>query len=170
MKKLAVLLGTFLACGVVGCSADPNDIIMSETIAALRDTTNQIEQLSSALTAETAEAKKTGKPLSIVKIKKATEDAGDLKKPALRLQRVKAEIEIRKDNMTKDQREALASKYKADFQRAMADLDAAERKLDAALKAAEPAADSDGKVALDNLREKLKESQDEFEVLNKRQT
>jgi hypothetical protein len=170
MKKLCVLLGTLLSCSVVGCSADPNDLLVGDTIAQLKLATSHIEQVANTLTTATAEAKKTGKPLAIAKIATATEQAGELKKPALMLQRIKAETEIRKDNISTAQKEALATKHKADFQRAMADLDAAEKKLDAALKDAEPVADGDGKQALEKLREKLKEGQDEFEVLNKRQT
>jgi hypothetical protein len=170
MKKLSVLLGTLLCFSVVGCSADPNDMLVAQTIGSLKQATSHIEQVTTTLTTATAEAKKAGKPLALAKIATATEQAGQLKDPALMLQRIKAETEVRKDNITKEQKEVLANKHKADFQRAMADLDAAEKKLEAALKDAEPVADADGKLALEKLREKLKEGQDEFEVLNKRQT
>jgi hypothetical protein len=170
MKKLSVLLGTLLSCCVIGCSADPRDEIVAKTIAGLKQATTDIEQVSNTLTTATAEAKKAGKPLAIAKVATATEQAGEIKKIAIFLQNKKAETEGYKDQMTKEQREALSNKYKADFQRAMADLDTAERKLDAALKDAELVADSDGKQALEKLREKLKEGQDEFEVLNKRQS
>jgi hypothetical protein len=170
MKKLSVLLGTLFCCSVVGCSADVNDLLVAETIGALKQATSHIEQVTNTLTAATAEAKKAGKPLAIAKIATATEDAGQLKKPALVLQQLKAQMEVRKDNITKQQMEALANKHKAEIQRSMADLDAARKKLDAALNDAEPAADADGKLALEKLREKLKEGLDEFEVLNKRQT
>jgi hypothetical protein len=170
MKKLSVLLGTLLSCCVIGCGQDPNDKLVADTIAQLKNATSKIEEVSSTLTAATADAKKSGKPLAIARVATATEQAGELKVPALVLQRIKAETEVRKDSLTKDQREVLANKYKGDFQRSLADLDAAQKKLDAALKEAEPVADGDGKQALEKLREKLKESQDEYEVLNKRQT
>jgi hypothetical protein len=170
MKKLSVLLGTFLSCCVIGCSADPKDELVAKTIAGLKQATTDIEHVSDTLTSATADAKKSGKPLAIAKVATATEQAGEIKKIAMFLQTKKAETEVYKDQMTKEQREALNTKYKADFQRAMADLDTAERKLDAALKDAEVVADGDGKQALEKLREKLKEGQDEFEVLTKRQT
>ena len=82
----------------------------------------------------------------------------------------RAASENRRDTITEERRSEYAAKYKSSIATALADLDAAQKKLDLALRDAEAASDNDGKAALDTLRTKLEETQKEFEVLTKRQS
>jgi hypothetical protein len=175
MRSVYVLVGTFCAMTLVGCSEDPNDAWIAETISTLKGTTSVIEQVSKTVGDALAQAKRDGKPLALEKIAKATEESGELKKRAEKLQKIKAEAEYRKDNITKEQRDDYAIKHKGAFQASMVELDSAQKKLDTVLREAEvyasegAMANAESKGALEKLREKLKEGQDEFEVLTKRQ-
>jgi hypothetical protein len=172
MRKLYVLLGTLLTFAVAGCGEDANDSIIAGTISILDGTTSQIEQITKTLNDAVNEAKKETKPLDLAKIKTATQNAIELKKKAETLQRYKAEIDVRKDGLTPEQREEYATKYKAAFQQKLQNLDTAQKNLDVALREADAvaASNSESKAALEQLRDALKESQNEFEVLTKRQS
>ena len=171
MRKVFVLiLGTLFVCTLVGCGTDPNEKSVANTISCLTSTSDVIKQVTKTLNDGVSEAKKNNKPLAKDKVNKATEEAAKLKEWATALQNIKAEIEMRKEGVTKEQKEELAKKHKAAFQQALADLDDAQKKLETALKDADAVADAEGKAALEVLRGKLKEGQDEFEVLTKRQT
>ena|SRR5437660_967800 len=170
MRKCYVLLCTLFASVLAGCGADPNDELVARTISILTGTTQVVEQVTKTLNDAVSEAKTQNKALSKDKVNKATEESAQLKRLALELQDTKARIEIRKEGVTKEQKDALAKKHKAAFQQALVELDAAQKKLDGALRAADAVADADGKTSLEQLRAKLKEGQDEFEVLTKRQS
>jgi hypothetical protein len=152
---------------VAGCSTDPNEELVSSLIATVNGTTSEIERVTKTLTDATSDAKTNSKPLAVERVNTATEQAAELKKRATFLQRIKAEIEIRKDSVTKEDREALASKHGGALRKALADLDGAEKKLEDALRKADDVADQSGKDALRKLRDKLQEYQSEFDVLNK---
>jgi hypothetical protein len=174
MKKWRVLFGTLLSCFCVGCSQDPNDQLVAETIAQLNATTGFFEQVAKTVNEAGQDYKNNNKPQALVKIQRAITEAGQFKTPAAQLQRIKALTEIRKDNISTAEKESLDSKYKAAFMSALAELDTSQKKLTDALKKTEKAADEandqDGKNSLELLRQKLKEGQDEFEVFTKRQT
>jgi len=170
MRKLYVLLGTLLACVVVGCGDDPNDKVIAETISTLRNTTSDIEHVSKTINDAVNQAKNSKKPLDIAEIDKATKEAAGLKKKAQDLQNEKAWMDVRKDNITAEQREEYANRYKVDIGKALQGLDAAQKNLELALREADSVADSDGKSSLQKLRETLQEAQNEFEVLTKRQS
>src|SRR5271166_4092713 len=103
MRKLYVLLGTLLTFTVVGCGEDTNDTIIAGITSILDGTTSQIEQITKTVNDAVSQAKKDNKPLDIAKIATATQNAAELKKKAEALQRYKAEIDVRKDNLTADQ-------------------------------------------------------------------
>jgi predicted nucleic acid-binding Zn-ribbon protein len=172
MRKIHVLLGTLLVCAVAGCSDDPNDILISHTISVLRGTTTDVEQVTKTLGDAVTTAKKESKPLDLIKINKAIQEAGGLKKKAQELQNLKAQTDVRKDNISAAQKEEFANKYKAPFQKALQDLDAAQKNLEVTMREAETVAapDPETKSALEKLRDALKEAQNEFEVLTKRQS
>jgi DNA repair exonuclease SbcCD ATPase subunit len=172
MRKLYVLLGTLLICTVAGCGDDTNDNIIAGTISILDGTTSQIEQITKTVKDTVDQAKKDSKPLDIAKIATATQNATELKKKAEALQRFKAEIDVRKDSLTADQREENAKKHKAAFQQKLQNLDTAQKNLDTALREADAVAatNNESKAALEKLRDALKEAQNEFEVLTKRQS
>jgi hypothetical protein len=175
MRKLYVLLSTLLVCAFVGCSDDPNEYWITQTISNLRGVTGDIEQVTKTLNDSVADAKKNPPDYkaAYIKIARATTEAGQLKGKAEILQRIKAQTEGRKEAITKEQREEYRNKHKGDFQSALANLDAAQKKLDKALQEADREVgekDNECKGGLEKLRQKLKESQDEFEVLTRRQT
>jgi hypothetical protein len=172
MRVLSVLVCTFCLCFVGGCSEDITEARISRTIAIMKDATQTIEQVTRTLKDAAAQAKKDGKAMPLDKIAVATEELGELKKKARELQNLKANVEGAREVLTKEQRDEYAAKNKNNFQQALADLEAAQRALDGAIAEAEiaSASDPDAKGAMTKLREKLKEGQDEFEVLTKRQT
>jgi hypothetical protein len=172
MRWLSVLACTLCIGFVGGCSDDVTELRISKTIAILKDTTRTIEQVTKTLTDAAAQAKKDGKPMPLDKIAAATEEAGKLKSNARELQNLKAAIEGAREIITKEQRDEYAARNKNSVQEALAELEAAQRALEVALNSADAAAtgDPDARGAMEKLREKLKEGQDEFEVLTKRQT
>jgi hypothetical protein len=172
MRKLYVLLGTLLTCTVVGCGEDANDSVIAGTISILDGTTSHIEQITKIVNDAVSQAKKDSQPLDIAKIATATQIATELKKKAQDLQSAKARIDVSKDGLTPEQREDYAKRYKAAFQQKLQNLDAAQKNLEVALREADAVAatNSESKAALEKLRDALKESQNEFEVLTKRQS
>jgi DNA repair exonuclease SbcCD ATPase subunit len=171
MRKLLVLLGALLTCTIAGCGEDTNDTIIAGTISILDGTTSQIDQITKTLN-DAVDQAKDGKPLDIAKIATATQNAVELKKKAEALQRYKAEIDVRKDSLTADQREEYARKHKAAFQQKLQSLDTAQKNLEAALRKADAVAapNSESKANLEKLRDALIDAQKEFEVLTKRQS
>jgi hypothetical protein len=169
MRKLSVLLCTFAVFGLAGCADDANDQLVARTISTLSSTTSTVEQITKTLNDGVAKAKQENKPLDKNALIEATKKADDLKKIAGELQRIKADTEVVKDSITTEQKVALAKKHKQNFVQALSDLDAAQRKLDAALKDAEAVTAAEDKPVMEKLREKLTEAQQEFEVLTKRQ-
>jgi len=154
-----------------GCSEDPNTRLIAGTISTLQESTALFEQIAKTMNDAASQAESAGKPLALDKVEKALADADVLKQKAKILQNIKAEAERRKDNITADQRDEYSKKYRGDFQKAVADVDAAQLKLDVALRRAETVADDGGKRFLsEKLGKKLKDIQDEFEVLTKRQS
>jgi hypothetical protein len=170
MTKIRVLLGTLLVCGLFGCSQDPNEAAVSETIAALRDTTTIIEQITTTVKGEVEAAKKSNGKMDVVKLADANTKAKELKGQAERLQKIKATIDNLREGLNKEQRAALADKHKGSFQDAANALNKAERDLDKVMKDAdEQAKAEDAKAAMKTLRETLVNSQKEFAVLTKKQ-
>jgi len=171
MKKFYVLLGTFASCCLVGCGSDENERLVSDTLAKLSNTTTLIEQIRKTVGDAVTDAKNNKKPLAKAAILKATEEAGQLKGLAEYLQRLKGAADFNKDSITPDQRNELAKKHKKAFQKGLVALDQAQKALDVTMREADAIAESDpdARANLKLLREKLKEGQDEFEVLSKRQ-
>jgi predicted nucleic acid-binding Zn-ribbon protein len=171
MRSVLVFLAAVLSITMAGCSSDPNETEIANTIQTLRGTTNSIEAITKTLTEAVAQAKKDGKSLALDKIAQATEETDALKKQAKDLQRWKAATEARKDQITKDQKEDYAQRYKTTFQAAVQELYAAQTKLNTVLSEADvESKDGDSKGGMEKLREKLKECQGEFEVLTKKQS
>jgi hypothetical protein len=170
MRKLYVLFGTLLVCAVAGCSEDLNEELVKNTVQILDNTTSDLEQVTKTLNSAVTEAKSSNKPLDIAKIARANQEAGGLKNKARELQDRKARMDVRKDNVTTAEREDYAAKFKPAMAKALQRLDAAEKNLDVALREADAVADNDGKSSLEKLRDTLKEAQNEFEVLTKRQS
>jgi hypothetical protein len=177
MRKLYVLLGTFLVGAFIGCAQDPNEEAISKTIATLQDTTRTIDQIATILNTEIEAAKKERDPkkpgMDVTKLLEAKTKAEELKKLATTLQEIKAKTDTMREGVTKEQREALAKKYKDNFQAAANELSTAERKLEEKMKEAEQLATTRGeevKAAMKGLRETLQASQKEFAVLTKKQT
>ncbi len=152
MRKLFVLLGTFVFFACAGCSEDPNDQIISATIQIANGTTADINIMAKTLSDAVAVAKSDKKPLDPVKIKEAITQAEGLKTKAKALQDNRARSENRRDQITEKQREEYAAKHKSSLATAIADLDTAQKTLDMALRDAEAAADNEGKVLLESLR------------------
>jgi len=177
MRKLCVLLSTLFMFTCVGCSNDPNDELIVGTIQVLGNTTRTIEQIKTQVADTVEAAKKDGKPLAIEKITLAAGKADELKKMAKQLQDIKAAADVRKENITPEQRPEYASRHKATFQRALQEVDKAQKDLEIALNEAgaynASLTDSEdrakGASALAELRKKVEDGQREFEVLTKRQ-
>jgi hypothetical protein len=172
MRKLYALLGALLMCAVVGCGEDTNEKIIADTVSILDGTRSDIEQITKTIGDAVSQAKKDGKPLDLTKIEKATQETAAFKKKAEALQRYKAETDVIKDVVTPQQREEFAKKYKSQFQEKLQRLDEAQKSLEAALRDAETvaASNAESKDAVGKLRDALKEAQNEFEVLTKRQS
>jgi outer membrane murein-binding lipoprotein Lpp len=170
MRKLLLPLGMLVVCGIAGCSEDPNDGLISTTISRLNQTTQALEEVNKSLKDAVAQAKNTNQPLDLVPIGKATDRASEIKQLAQDLQRIKAQVDVRKESITAEQREEYAKKYKASFQQALQNLDVAQKNLEATLREGDAVANPEGKSALEKLRETIKESLNEFEVLTKRQS
>jgi hypothetical protein len=171
MRQLYVLAGTLFLCGLVGCGQDPNDVLVSDTIAKLQDTTRSIEGIAKILEIEVEAAKKGGKALDEKKIAEAKVEAENLAKLAKELQVIKGRTDSIKDNLTNDQRDALAKKYKDQFQSAANALYKAQNNLEAALKNAEGLATTPtSKSAMTDLKTAIQNSQKEFAFMNKKTT
>jgi hypothetical protein len=171
MRKLYVLAGTLFICGLVGCGPDPNDILVSDTIAKLGDTTRSIDGIAKILEDEVGAAKKGGKSMDEKKIAAAKLEAENLAKLAKELQQIKGRTDSIKDNLTSDQRDALSKKYKDQFQSAANGLYTAQKKLEAVLKEAEVLATSPpSKTAMAELKTTIQNSQKEFAVMTKKTT
>ena len=176
MRKLGVLMSTMFACLCVGCSSDPNDRLIVNTMSIMNDTTRAIEQIKSDVVQAVEAAKKDNKPLSIEKIRAVATKAEELKKKAKELQMAKAETDVRKENVTAEQRQEYSDRHKGSFTRNLEELGKAQIELTAALKDAEAYNESlpdgedrdNGAKELADLRKKLDESQREFEVLTRR--
>src|SRR5262249_30866432 len=114
MTKVRVLMGTlfvFGLFGLAGCSQDPNEAVISDSIATLKDTTNIIEQITVVVKGEVESSKKTGK-MDAAKLLEANTKAKELKNQAERLQKIKAATDNLREGLTKEQRSALAEKHK----------------------------------------------------------
>jgi hypothetical protein len=171
-KKCCVLLGTLFACGLAGCAQDPNEKAVSETISTLQDTAAIVRRISEIVNTEVKTIKNDPKKaMDDTKLADAKKEAEKLKKQAEELKRIKADTDVLRDGLTKEQREALAGKHKAAFQAAASDLGKAERELEAVMLEAEKvAASPNNKKAIEDLREALSNTQKEFAVLTKKQT
>jgi hypothetical protein len=173
MRKLYVLAGTLFVCGLVGCGQDPNDIVVSKTISKLQDTTRSIERIAKILEVEVEAAKKGGKAVDEKKIAEAKVEAENLAKLAVDFREIKGETDFIRDHRTptNEQREALAKKYKEQFQSAANDLYIAQKKLETWLKEAESLATTPAsKSAMAELKTAIQNSQKEFAGMNKKTT
>ena len=174
-----MLFGTLLACAVAGCSDDPNDILISHTISVLRGTTTDVEQVTKTLGDAVTTAKKRASRWTSLRLTKPCQEAGrPQEKRRGYLQQIKAQTELRKESITPEQKEEYSNKHKAFFQNGagrhghgpeeIGHIDARGRcDTEATPDAVEKAK---AIASLGKLREKLKEAEDEFEVLTKRQT
>jgi hypothetical protein len=172
MKLLYVLFGTLLIFTVAGCGEDTNDIIIAGITSILDGTTSQIDQITKTVNDAVTQAKKEDKPLDIAKIATATQMATELKKKAEALQRYKAEIDVRKDNLTPDQRDENKRKHQAALEQKLQNLYTAQNNLHAALLEADAvaASNNESKAALEKLRDALNEAKSEFGLQTKRQS
>jgi hypothetical protein len=176
VAKVRIFLCTLVAVGLFGCSQDPNEKAVADTISTLQDTTRVINAITSILNKEIEAAKKDeAKGMDVTKLADAKAEAENLKKKAEDLQRIKALTDSLREGMNAEQRKKLAEKHKDAFQQAANDLGLAERNLEKSLKDAEELTKREGtsgqvKEAMKLLRETLANSQKEFAVMNKRQT
>ena len=79
MRKLSVLLGTFITLTCAGCSEDPNDLIIRQTISITNGTASEINIIAKGLGDAVAQAKSDKKPLDSGKIAEAIKQVADSK-------------------------------------------------------------------------------------------
>jgi hypothetical protein len=167
---MTVLLGALFAFACIGCGDDVHDRILDQIFQVLTNTTRDIDTVAKTLNDAVAQAKNDKKPLDLAKIAEAQKQASELKQKAKDLGKIKDIAENRSEGVTPEQQGKYADNRKSNLIAALVELDAAQKRLDTALREADAVADAEGKAALEKLRDTLKEAQNEFEVLTKRQS
>ncbi len=173
LRAASLLLGGLL-CGVVGCGADVQDLIVSRTLNGIDQVTTNLADIRKAVNeALTANAKKKQQDSNAKltetdpNLLRAYTAAQELRKLGEGVQRLKAEADRYKDKTSADYRHELATRYSKQLADKVQNLEKEENDLDVTLSEAEANADEGGKKEVSKIREEIKRGVEAFEVLTK---
>jgi len=146
---------------LAGCASDPREAKISAVIGYVNAAATSIEGIKASV--DTSIKKAENKKLDAAELKKAVQSVADLKDLAggKKMQGVKQDIESLAGTTPKEERDALAEKFRSKLSSAMARLDEERRLLEKTILEAE-AIDPD---SMKELRSKLTEAEGSFVML-----
>jgi hypothetical protein len=159
MKRLAVLLSTFLFCALLsGCSSDAQGDAITNVINQMTSATGDIGNITIEVDKAIAKHERDNSPLDLTEAAKITKKLEETGKNA---QKVKIDLVDKVKVIDKDEKDELASRFKGQVNTAFTGLIEASKKLNEALKKAE-AIDSQ---KTEELRARIREAEAPFQAL-----
>jgi hypothetical protein len=167
MRRHVVLVGMFFfLAAIVGCGSDTGDAQVSQAIGVINNARARLAVVKDEINKAVDKAAKENKELTDNDLKPAVVEAGELRKFAAELQKVKDKSDAMKGAITPEEREELARRFKGRLEEASIALQKTRDELDQAMKRAE---DRGPKTAVDELRKTLRLAQGDFEVIARQQ-
>jgi hypothetical protein len=160
MKRLLVLLGSVLFCGILaGCSSDQGEAI-NQVESLMRSAAGNIGGIKTAVQEAIEKHQKEKKALDFTKAIKA---AGDLEATGKKANELKVKQIQGYKAPDDDAKKKLAEEYKSRILSAFTDLIEEKKKLEEVLQKAE----SIDKDKVDDLRSKIRQAEAPFDALNR---
>jgi hypothetical protein len=158
MKRMLVSLGALaITIGLSGCGSDPREGFVAAAVEQLDNAAGKITNIRKKI----EEADNKTDPGKTPDFKDAEKEVEALKKIAKEMQNLKIQTDAVKDKGTEEERKELTDKYKSKLKLAVDRL-AKER---TSLQETMNATDAKHKDSLKKLREKLQETDGEFESI-----
>jgi small-conductance mechanosensitive channel len=167
LTSASLLLGGLMLTGLTGCSSDPRDVEIKKIVALLEEASTDVISVADSIKSAVKKAQDDPEKKEVTEdaLKPAFEAIETLKKLGGKFQYVKSRIDSIPDVPTEDQKQAYVRENKADIERNLDRLVAAQKQLETVLKDAAPYMNRD---AMASLQTKLKEAEEPFLTLGQR--